>query len=255
MSYTPLDSVETDFSEQLEILAKQAALELEDRAPKAEVAALTLSETLRPLQLGIAALGRAVLQNATTLDRLEKTQASVPDAMKEMQTVVTQKNATTQKLFDAMHDELRTYKDGLLFEIFQKPIARDLIALYDDLSRVDKQTDAFLTDFSSRLDLKENEMPVLQQLRVISTNLSHGLLSLIETMARMELVPVPPHVGKIDRQGQKVVAIEPAAVPEDDGMIARSVKPGFQWRGRSVRPEEVVVKRWSGGTGDADSHK
>lgn len=246
MSHIPLDSVDADFSDQLEILANQAAQQMEVRAPKSEGNS-NLSELLRPLLQGMEALGRAASQNAEALERIEKAaseQASLPAAITAMQVSVAQKSAVSQKLFDAMHEELRTYKDGFLLEVFHKPIVRDLITLYDDLSRLEQQTDAFVTELSARTDSAESETPALQQMRTISTNLNHGLLSLVETMARMELAPLPPHVGKIEREGQKAVSIEAATKPEDDGMIACSVRPGFQWRGRTMRPEEVVLKRW-----------
>ena len=38
-------------------------------------------------------------------------------------------------MFDALHEELKGYKDGFLLESVHKPIIRDLISLYDDLAR------------------------------------------------------------------------------------------------------------------------
>ena len=35
-----------------------------------------------------------------------------------------------------------------------------------------------------------------------------------------------------------------AAGDNDDNLVARSVKPGFFWRDRTIRPEEIVARRW-----------
>jgi hypothetical protein len=34
---------------------------------------------------------------------------------------------------------------------------------------------------------------------------------------------------------------------EEEGEIVRSCKPAFVWRGRVVRSEEVVIKKWKEG--------
>ena len=31
---------------------------------------------------------------------------------------------------------------------------------------------------------------------------------------------------------------------DDDGLVARSLKPGFFWRERTIRPEEIIARRW-----------
>ncbi len=47
--------------------------------------------------------------------------------------------SANQKLFDALHAELKGYKDNFLFDSLQKPFIRDLVSLFDDLSDVHAQ--------------------------------------------------------------------------------------------------------------------
>ncbi len=51
-----------------------------------------------------------------------------------LQRLLEQKNGLNQRMFDALHEELKGYKDGFLLESVHKPIIRDLISLYDDLA-------------------------------------------------------------------------------------------------------------------------
>ena len=44
-----------------------------------------------------------------------------------------------------------------------------------------------------------------------------------------------------------LVGVEMAGSAEEDGEIVRSCKPAFVWRGRVVRTEEVVIKKWKEG--------
>ncbi len=47
--------------------------------------------------------------------------------------------SANSKLFDALHAELKGYKDNFLFDALQKPFIRDLVSLFDDLSALHEQ--------------------------------------------------------------------------------------------------------------------
>src|SRR5437667_186551 len=53
----------------------------------------------------------------------------------------------------------------------------------------------------------------------------------------------PPE--RVDRACHRVISYEPADFPEEDGAIVMRVKRGFVWRGKLIRPEEVIAKRCS----------
>jgi molecular chaperone GrpE (heat shock protein) len=61
------------------------------------------------------------------------------------------------------------------------------------------------------------------------------------------VTPLPLGTGKLDKHAQRAVALEIAEDPDADSDIVRSVKRGFAWKGRVVRPEEVVIKKWKEG--------
>jgi len=79
------------------------------------------------------------------------------------------------------------------------------------------------------------------------TNVEHILHSMVEVMARMEVNLIEPSVGKLNKTTQRAVAVESAGSETEDGDVVRSLKPGFTWRERIVRAEEVVIKKWKEG--------
>ncbi len=54
------------------------------------------------------------------------------------------------KLFDALHAELKGYKDNFLFDALQKPFIRDLVSLFDDLSAMHEQIVKRLADSDAK---------------------------------------------------------------------------------------------------------
>jgi len=74
------------------------------------------------------------------LDRsnVETTEAqkSLPHLIAGLESLLDQKNGVSQSMFDALHEELKDYKDGFLLESILKPIIRDLVSLYDDLATI-----------------------------------------------------------------------------------------------------------------------
>ena len=60
---------------------------------------------------------------------------------------------------------------------------------------------------------------------------------MIEVFLRMDVVLSRTCAGApLDKKNHRTVSIEPAASPDDDATVARSLKPGFFWRERTVRP-------------------
>jgi molecular chaperone GrpE (heat shock protein) len=221
---------------------------------------VSLPQMLRPLIIGIQAGVRATSEQSLALQRMEeKMDLSADKGMKrelaggeeggtgafldELRAVLDQKNAVSQKMFDALHEELKGYKDGFLLESVQKPIIRDLVTLFDDLGAIRGQISEGLAkanggDYGEFLE---------NLLRRIEINLKNHGLALLEILARLDVTEEDPGAGKLDKIRQRAVAVEMAEFPEEDGLIVRSLKVGFQWKGKVFRPEEVVMKKWKEG--------
>jgi molecular chaperone GrpE (heat shock protein) len=236
-----------DFADQMKALAEEAERQIEGRTVRKENTPpppTTFLQMLRPLVLGLEALSRATIENTTVLSRLEAAAGNhevLPRIVSEIEEKFQNKNEINQQLFDALHQELKGYKDGFILEVLQKPMVRDLIALYDDFAEIRRQMEVFLTDLAAA------RIPMRDNMTNMHVNLDHVMQFLVEIMARMEVVLMETSTGKLNKATQRAVSVELAESEAEDGIIVRNLKRGFMWRGRIVRAEEVVIKKWKEG--------
>ena len=140
--------------------------------------------------------------------------------------------SVNQQLFDSLHAELLKYRDNFLHESLQKPFIHDLVYLYDHLNGLCEQ-------LSSAAQEKAKRSRVSQW----RDNLENAIHSLVEILHRFDVREIEPR-ERVDRAFHRVLSFEPADFPEEDGTIVMRVKRGFVWRGKLIRPEEVIAKRF-----------
>jgi molecular chaperone GrpE (heat shock protein) len=135
------------------------------------------------------------------------------------------------RLFDSLHKELLAYRDNFLHESLQKPFIHDLVHLFDDLTSLsDQLRNAAAVDTRGSVSQWRD-------------NLENTIHSLVEILHRFEVKEIEPK-ETVDRGFHRVVSYEPADYPEEDGRIVMRVRRGFFWRGKLIRPEEVIAKRF-----------
>lgn len=140
--------------------------------------------------------------------------------------------SVNQKLFDSLHAELLKYRDNFLHESLQKPFIHDLVYLYDHLNGLFDQ-------LSTAAQEREKRSRVSQW----RDNLENAIYALVEILHRFEVKEIESR-ERVDRTCHRVISYEPADFPEEDGTIVMRVKRGFVWRGKLIRPEEVIAKRF-----------
>lgn len=140
--------------------------------------------------------------------------------------------SVNQQLFDSLHAELLKYRDNFLHESLQRPFIHDLVYLYDHLNGLCEQ-------LSSAAQEKGKRSRVSQW----RDNLENAIHSLVEILHRFDVKEIEPR-ERVDRAYHRVISYEPADFPEEDGSIVMRVKRGFVWRGKLIRPEEVIAKRF-----------
>src|ERR1043165_9260663 len=96
------------------------------------------------------------------LEKLEKTEqndfAEQFRKMDENMAALRNTETVNQRLFDSLHEEMIKYRDNFLHESLQKPFIRDLVILFDDLSRI-------LSQLQTAVDSGENKRGPLSQWR------------------------------------------------------------------------------------------
>ena len=202
--------IEADFAAVMQDLAVEAA-----GAEDARIAS-----GISVLISGMHALGQR-------LEALEETvvlkfEAAQFQKIEQQLAAIRETESVNQKLFDSLHTELISYRDNFVRDSLQKPVIRDLVVLFDDLSKICAQAEA-------------------PQLR---TNLENLLHFLVEIFHRLEVTEIESH-EMVDRTLHKVVGMEETDAPEENGRIVSRLKKGFLWQGKVLRPEEVVVRRFS----------
>ena len=192
---------------------------------------------MRELDARLQDLERAL---ADRLDKLANELATKsPDFAQRFQKIDEQLAAirgtesVNKQLFDSLHTELLKYRDNFLHESLQKPFIHDLVLLYDDLNGLSEQ-------LRSATEEKGSKRGRVAQWR---DNLENAIQSLLEILHRFEVIEIEPK-ERLDRSFHKVLSYEPADFPEEDGCIVMRVKRGFLWRGKLLRPEEVIAKRF-----------
>jgi molecular chaperone GrpE (heat shock protein) len=268
------DSFDSDFDAQLQGLFQQAERAMShrpgERGHDATAAAKSDVETghaphsgpatkqsakgpmpafLKPLVQGLEAVTQATAENSALLRKIDPAGSDNVDAQKgilqlmaDLRAIVEARNTVSQNMFSALHQELKGYKDGFLLQTVHRPIIRDLVTLYDDISELHRQ----LTEIDEPCPEDEGAVVSSAQERVrqVATNMSHNMDFILEVLARLEVTVMPPGMHKLDKLSQKAVSLEPAETQEEDGQIVRSVKRGFLWKDAVLRPEEVVIKKW-----------
>lgn len=256
------DLSDPDFTAQMQGLVEEAQQVMGSRAPSGrpgdqkqhaaeeatERAPQSLPQMLQPFVQGLAAITRATGENTQLLKKLDKTSSEsveplqqLPGAVADLRGIIEKKDALSKQMFDALHEELRTYKDGFLLDSVHRPMIRDLIALYDDLCEIYQQMGAVVREGD------EAQAMLGERLRTIEVNIEHKLEFVLEVLARLEVSQLPIGIGKLDKQLQRAIAVESAETPEEDLDVVRTVKRGFLWKDRVVRAEEVVIKKWKEG--------
>src|SRR5688572_13743457 len=105
-----------DFARELESLSNEARIQIEERAVRRMVP--SIMKMMRPLVLGIEALSRATEANTAILSAMRKESSpasgELSDFVTNVQEKIDQKQAINQQLFDALHSQMKDYRDGFL---------------------------------------------------------------------------------------------------------------------------------------------
>jgi molecular chaperone GrpE (heat shock protein) len=197
----------------------QLAAELESLNERFDGFETTISRKLDQLKAAMAAAGKSN-DLAAQFNRIEEQLKAIHSS-----------ETVNHRLFDSLHSELIAYRDNFLHESLQKPFIHDLVLLFDDLTT--------LSDQLKNAALQDSGGSVAQW----RDNLDNAVHSLVEILHRFEVKEIEPK-DMVDRAIHRVVSYEPADYAEENDRIVMRVRRGFFWRGKLIRPEEVIAKRF-----------
>ena len=250
--------LDVDFDAQMQGLFQQAERAIVQRAGGAVPANPDLADALEieaesdaaggviqmpsldvPSELSVAIHG---------LDAVSKTIGEsvhlLPKVVADLRALLEMKNGVSHSMFSALHEELKSYKDGFLLQSVYRPIIRDLVSVYDDLTEIHRQITEAIGEGAASSEESAATKMMLERMRTMEMNLGHNVEFILEVLARLDVTQLPIGSGKLDKCSQRAVAVDATDNPDDDTLVVRMVKRGFLWHERVLRPEEVVVKRY-----------
>lgn len=155
---------------------------------------------------------------------LERLTTEVAELRQLLGARIQAEDATREKAFDHLYDELRQYKEDFLFQA-EKPLLLDLLLFYDSLQW-----------FQESL-VKEEMSP-----DVIADSFQYLVDEFLELLYRRDVTAVESS-EKFDRKVHKAVKVVETDAVALDYRIAQVLKRGFQRAGKALRAEEVVIHR------------
>ena len=252
--------LDVDFDAQMQGLFQQAERAIGERAsipastsdlPEAAVAGEPAEAPDAPegvLQMpgpdGTADLDASIRGLDTVAKTIGETVQALPKMVTDLRALLEMKNGVSHSMFSALHEELKSYKDGFLLQSVYRPIIRDLVSVYDDLTEIHRQITEAIGEGAASSEESAAAKKMLERMRTMEMNLGHNVEFILEVLARLDVTQLPISSGKLDKTSQRAVAVETTDNPDDHTLVVRMVKRGFLWHERVLRPEEVVVKRF-----------
>lgn len=131
-----------------------------------------------------------------------------------------------EKIIDTLHGELQAHKDDILKK-FMISFVMDIIQFIDNLRK--------LTQHYSGKNLTEDDATRL-------LNLIDGIPTDLEDICcRLGVMPFTCEASQFDPGRQRVLKRIETDEEEKDKAIAESLRPGYEWDGKVIRPEMVAV--------------
>lgn len=159
--------------------------------------------------------------------------ASHNTLLKELKSLIETRlsyDETKEKTIEKLHEELKLYRDNFIFQS-QKPIFIDLIMLYDDFMQV-------LSVFEEKQDMTKDDIAAMRH------NLHTIKEGLLEILYSREVTLYHKHPDFLDYKLHKTIGTVPTSIESENNQVAKIVKPGFCWNGKTLRPEEVIIKKY-----------
>jgi len=135
-------------------------------------------------------------------------------------------NQHKEKIIDNLHSELQEHKNDLIKKVL-RPVLMDVILIIDDIKKlinVYRSKDSSRLDPSKLLDLMETFPPDLE-----------------EILYRQMVEPFRCDKGTFDPSRQKVARTSETDDESKDKTVAQSIRDGYEWEGKVLRPELVEV--------------
>lgn len=215
-----------------EIVCKEGEKIVTEAIPDAEADKVTdkEDETVKPEQEPDSSVDSIITTEAfqSSEDTILKTLSELNEKMDQMNLLFTQKIQHTtheEKIVDQMHAELQKYKDDMYAQLV-RPILLDIIEIRDSIRRVSE-------NFASKPE-EERVVPL--------KTFSDYTFDIQDVLEKNNITIYDSKEGD-DFNALKQRAIKKITTPVEElhGKIAESLSSGYEYMGKTISPEKVVV--------------
>jgi len=165
---------------------------------------------------------------ATTLEHIDASVVNISDQLHLMYERIDRhvlSDKSKDEAFERLYSELEGYKKNSAFESV-RPLFIDLILLFDRIAILTEEAD------------KNGDTNCSDILGTISAEL-------VEILYRRDIEMVFSDSETFSPTNQRAIGVERTEIETENNQIARIVRKGFRCGERLIRPEEIIVKKYS----------
>ena len=177
---------------------------------------------------GSEVIGKAISGLGNRIGQVESNTQKIARAMVE----IVKEGENRKKAYDVLYGEMRQYKENFLWQC-QKPLFMDLMSLFDSILRVERKYD-------------ESESAAEGSSEAVTEDLRYLKEELLEILYRYDIELIEDHPERLEISFQKPIKRIDSDDPDDDRRVVQYVREGFTKDKTVLRPQEIVVKRYSG---------
>lgn len=139
------------------------------------------------------------------------------------------------RIIDDLHDQLQDFRDGI--------IKKHLLSMITDIIKITDDTRKFKYHY-------ENEAQS-ENAAVILLKFMDQIISDLEDLFTFQGVyPFTCSSNTFDSARQRIIKKIPTEIPENNRLVAESLRPGYEWEGKVIRPEMVSVYVYNDSSND-----
>ncbi len=139
------------------------------------------------------------------------------------------------RIIDDLHDQLQDFRDGI--------IKKHLLSMITDIIKIIDDTRKFKYHY-------ENEVQS-ENAAVILLDFMDQIISDLEDLFTFQGVyPFTSPSNTFDSARQRIIKKIPTEIPENNRLVSESLRPGYEWEGKVIRPEMVSVYVYNDSSND-----
>lgn len=170
-------------------------------------------------------------ENPVASDALEQRLADTDDKLSKLLLLFQERiqdDLVKGQLFEKLYHDLTNYREDFVFKNITQRVFNDVICLFD---RVDGMLGQGILDGMQRDDL-------IAHVRSFRNEI-------IQVLRRQEVSLIESKPGRFDETFQEALDTRSVSHPAEDQTVVGILRSGFNYKGRLLRPEQVIVGRFS----------